>query len=212
MGLDDFMDMDTSESSGSSSTSKTRKSKSKESKSLDERSSAFRKENGEVKRNGPVGFESFNNIEDTIEGHISVHEYSTKYYLPIFPIIEQDHKFNRGSRYRLESPGQIVTCLTEYETQLARINRELVMLDTGTTNKEEALDILEERFGYEVDKATEVVLYLFGSTYHMVNVAQAMMAHRDGKHWTPSDALLAAHNKSHASAQTEDIINSILPW
>jgi len=110
-------------------------------------------------------------LEDTIEGNMEEHGKMFKYYLPIFPHITQSPEYDRGKRYDMSESFKTVTCVSVTRTELRAVNREMVMLDCGTTEKEECMETLSDRFGEDVEPTTEVSLHIFAKMRHVVKMA-----------------------------------------
>lgn len=170
MGLDDFMDLDTeSESSGSSSSS-TKQNPSEVSGDLSNSDKWVKEEDGTLKSKGPYGYSDREEYEDTIEGKLELHGDLFKYHLPIFPHIEYNQEYTRGQRYNRADSYSTVTCVAHHQIELRKINREVIMLDAGHSEKEECLDILKNRFDEGVGPDTEVHLYFFAMVRHIVKM------------------------------------------
>lgn len=166
MGLEEFMDIEPDDNESSES-----KDKSKDSNDITERDGITQYEDRDVGPRGPYGYEKIDDYENTIVGKIDTHGSLFKYHMPIFPHIENEDKYNRGDRYGGISGHQGVSCVSKVKTSLVKINREMIMLDTGQTSKENCLKVLEERFGESVGPDHEVYLYIFAKTRNLVKMA-----------------------------------------
>lgn len=128
-------------------------------------------DDGKPERRGPYGYSDREELEDTIEGNMEEHGKMFKYYLPIFPHITQSPEYDRGKRYDMSESFKTVTCVSATRTELRAVNREMVMLDCGTTEKEECMETLSDRFGEDVEPTTEVSLHIFAKMRHVVKMA-----------------------------------------
>lgn len=175
MGLDDFMDLGDEESQ--TSKSKSSRSTTSSSSSFDELTKYdnwVKEEDGEVHRRGPLGYASRDEYDDTFKGDVDPHGSLFKYFLPMFPHIEPERKYDVGSRYNISTlPPGTVTCICSRNQKLKKIPREMVMLDSGSTEKEDCIETLSERFGFEVDGETEVYMFMFCATRHIAKMAMA---------------------------------------
>lgn len=126
---------------------------------------------------GLYGYESKEDVRKTIEGKLTPHDDQFKYHMPIFPHIERNKEYNFGSRYKLNIPnGMIlisgtVSCIYMRNVTLSSIPRELIMLDTGNTEKEKCYSVLQDRFNEEVSDDTTVCLHIFIRTKHTTKIA-----------------------------------------
>jgi hypothetical protein len=168
MGLDNFMDIDVDEDDTSESIDEP-----EDESPLDKHDNWTRDEQGNLKRRGPYGYSDREEYEDTIKGELNTHGDQFKYHLPIFPQIEIEERYNRGDRYKHDNSFKPVSCIAYHTLPLYKVNREVIMLDTGHTEKEECLRILSERFGREVTPKTEVHLYIFAYMRHIVKMGMA---------------------------------------
>jgi len=164
MGLDDFF----GDSSNSDDKSKNKPQK-KEKK--EEYPRHHRGDQGYLVPNGPYGFQTHEDYKDTIVGEMKTHIKNPKYLYQVFPHVLDEQLHEPGERYKLivyqtqdmESVWvyDTITCISVSETQLYRIPREALMLDTARTDKQESLDVLSERFGYEVGPKDTVHIHHF---------------------------------------------------
>jgi len=166
MGLEEFMDIESGDSESSES-----KDKSKHSTDITEKDGITQYEDGDVGPRGPYGYEKIDDYENTIVGEIDTHGSLFKYHMPIFPHIENEDKYNQGDRYGGISGHQGVSCVSKVKITLVKINREMIMLDTGQTSKENCLKVLEDRFDESVGPDHEVYLYIFAKTRNLVKMA-----------------------------------------
>lgn len=189
MGLDDFMSGDSgrdssTKSSKSSSSSKSKTSSNNKSKDsgnpyskLLERGNFYQDEEGNVKQKGPVGYESWDKYNETIYGHIEIGQHTFKNYMPIIPHIDKPDKYKRSRRYYsdTDAPGTsgVYSCVSDLQTELRKIPRELVMLDTGEVEKNKCMNVISERLDIDVKPDTEVSLYMFARVKHVAGLALA---------------------------------------
>lgn len=166
MGLDDFMDLDVDEKD----TSESENTATSEPELL-KYDSWTKDADGDLEKRGLYGYESREEYKDTIVGELETHGDLFKYHLPIFPHIEPSKEYERGNRYNRETDRTTVTCVSHNMTELHRVNREVIMLDTGHTEKENCLETLSNRFGFEVEPTTEVHMYFFACMRHIVKMA-----------------------------------------
>jgi len=146
-------------------------SKSDNNSFAEERPGITEYEDGDVGPRGPFGYEKMDDYQNTIVGNIDTHGGLFKYHMPIFPHIENEDKYNRGDRYGGISGHQGVSCVSKQETSLVKINREMIMIDTGQTSKDDCLSVLKERFGESVGPDYKVYLYIFAKTRNLVKMA-----------------------------------------
>lgn len=173
MGLEDFMDMgDDSESSSQSGSNSgsTNSSSGGESKLL-KYDNWVKGDDGKPERRGPYGYSDRDELDSTIDGDMEEHGDMFKYNLPIFPHITLNPSYEQGMRYNMSESFKTVTCVSSVQTELRTVNREMIMLDCGTTEKDECISTLEERFGEDVEPTTEVCLYIFAKMRHVVKMA-----------------------------------------
>lgn len=166
MGLEEFMDIESDDSESSDS-----ETKSSDDSEITDKPGITKYDDGDVGPRGPYGYEKIDDYENTIVDEIDTHGDLFKYHMPIFPHIENEDKFNRGDRYEGINGHQGVACVSKLETQLIKVNREMIMLDTGQTSKDDCLDVLEERFGESVGPDYTVYLYIFAKTRNLVKMA-----------------------------------------
>lgn len=171
MGLDDFLGQESSTESKSTTTESSQSSESDESVSFD--SDIHQKPDPESDKDlrAPIGFGSLEDYEDTRKGEFITHELNTKYWYQMFTHILPEQEYDIGGRYLMKVfksedeqrtwEVSTITCVSVSETQLYKIPREVVMMDTGEYRKEEALDTLSDRFGYEVSPKDTVSLHFF---------------------------------------------------
>lgn len=170
MGLDNLIDDEENESSNQT-TKKSNKSK------TSSKTDNFTSPRLTSSSTGPYGYESKEKWENTFEGDIKLHGDLFKYRLPIFSHIENEKIYNFGSRYKLMSSGDVMitggptACIYMRKIVLSNIPRELIMLDTGQTEKKDCYDVFEERFNEEVHDETSVYLYMFMQTRHITKMA-----------------------------------------
>lgn len=128
-------------------------------------------DDGKPQRRGPYGYESRDELEDTNVGELTGHEDLFKSNLPIFPHITTPPGYERGKRYDMSDMKTTVTCVSKTQAELRTINREIIMLDSGSTEKQDCMESLEQRFGTEVQPTTEVCLHMFAKMRHVVKMA-----------------------------------------
>jgi len=160
------MDIEPNDSESSSSKSETDSSN-----DITDKPGITKYKDGDVGPRGPHGYEKIDDYRNTIVGDIDTHGDMFKYHLPIFPHIENEDKYNRGDRYGGISGHQGVSCVSKQETSLVKINREMIMIDTGKTSKDDCLSVLKERFDESVGPDHKVYLYIFAKTRNLVKMA-----------------------------------------
>ena len=157
MGLDDFMDLG----------SETKKSYTK-SEDNDEESS----NETEIKsKGGPYGYSSYDEYEETINGYITQNDELFKFKLPIYPHIDIDLDATPGTRYTRSVDQKKVICLSDEIKQLKSVPREIIMLDTGECEKQLCMDVLSDRVSMDIDPESELHIYMFAHTRHLVKMA-----------------------------------------
>ena len=184
MALDDFMDDDSgtetesvveTKSTSSTDTSDTNTEQStlldkeQEGKFYDR--SYSQTSDGNIKQHGQIGYSSREAFEDTKVDEFTTHEVNPKFWYAMWPHILPEQSWGVGDRtqlkvYKNANETQVhriraVTCCTVQDRQLNMIPRELVMLDTNTVTKQDALETLSERFGHEVEPTDTVTLHYF---------------------------------------------------
>lgn len=165
MGLDNLID------DRDLSTETKTKSKSKDSDLLEYKS--YREENGEIIKNGPYGYPTMDDYENTIKGELQEHGELFKYHLPIFPHIEKTNLYEPQYRYRMEEKGTVVTCISSNETKLKSIPRDIIMIDTGHVERDKCMDELSNRLDIKATPYLKVTLYFFSNVRHIVKMAMA---------------------------------------
>lgn len=203
MGLDDFMEDDSSNDSSTSSTNNTSSSSTSTSSSddydpvadIDESRLTFYGGNGADLRKNPMEREgamsdlSAAELAKTTDGTITRDEDQIKFHLPVFPIITAERKYNSGERYQLEYEngvtgaswnGRVVTCIGTLQTQLGKINKEVIMFHAGAQDKDEVMERTRERLGDDLDGEAEVYISFFGDAMYMRDLAQANQQYRAG--------------------------------
>ena len=156
MGLDDFMDVEPS--STDNTTEDVEKSNNQEESIVDN-------------NYGPIGYESLEEYEDTVDKSIKLEGGLFKYNLPIFPVIENTDTYSTSTRYREENMKRNLSCINVDKHILSDVPRELIMLDTGETDKNKCLEVLTERFGEEAKPDTEVYVYFFAKIREIAKFA-----------------------------------------
>ena len=184
MGLDDFMDDDSgtqtesvveskSTESSTSSTDETEQStlleKEREGKFYSK--SYAQDADGNIEQRGSIGYSTRDEFEDTKVEEFTTHEVNPKFWYAMWPHILPEQEWHVGDRtqltvYKNANETQVhrvraVTCCTVQDRQLNMIPREMVMLDTNSVTKEDALETLSERFGHEVEPTDTVTLHYF---------------------------------------------------
>jgi len=173
MGLDEFMDI---ESTSSDSTKENDNET-----SITDKDGITKYDDGDIGSRGPIGYQDFDEYRSTIDGEVEIHGSLFKYKMPIFPHIENKEKYSQESRYKLKNEMQDVSCVSSGKTSLGNLSRELIMLDTGETDKQMCLDVLEKRFGNRPKPSTTVVVYFFSKVRH---VAKMAIADEKTDNWT----------------------------
>lgn len=169
MGLDEFMDIESNDNK--SSDSKNSSDGKDNDYNITEKDGITQYKDGNVGPRGPYGYEKIDDYRNTIVSDIDTHGSLFKYHLPIFPHIENKDKYNRGDRYGGISGHQGTSCVSKLKTPLIKINREIIMIDTGQTSKDDCLSVLENRFDESVGPDHEVYLYIFAKTRNLVKMA-----------------------------------------
>jgi len=215
MGLDDFMDID----SGDTEDKQTETDDDNEESDLLEHEN-FRDDDGEIKKNGPLGYESFEKYEETIEEELAWKKDLYKYRLPIFPRIEMEEKYETGTRYRAFKGNETISCITKSRLRLANIAREIIMLDTGHVEKEDCINELESRFDTMVTPGTTVHLYFFNQTRNICKLAIADSMTDDWSLQNKDHVLKAMYDEAYTQEfrESEDIDDRLVhtdfidPW
>lgn len=166
MGLDEYMDMSTDNDSSSSkeTESKVKEKFSDSASKLLKYESYYETDEGKIKKKGPFGYESMDEYEESIDGEFENDDSLIKYHLPFVPLIEVENKFTVGKRYRNSFTSTTHACITHDERSLGKVNRELVMLACGSSEKEECIEYLEEKHGQEFGPDTTIHLYIMVNT------------------------------------------------
>jgi len=205
MGLDDFMNVDGASKSSSSSSTSSSESQ------LDELDNFSRDEDGNVSRNGPYGYSSYDEYEDTIKGDITHGEGLFKFKLPIYPHIDLDLDVNAGSRYTRSIDQKTVICLSHEVKQIKSVPRELIMLDTGESEKQLCMDALSDRVGTDINPESELHMYMFAHTRHLVKMAVGDSIIDDWSLESKDHMLKAIYNESYTQKfRKSDSVNSDL--
>jgi len=167
MGLDEFIDVDGNSTDEDADSNTEATSTSSSANSLLQKDYWVRDDKGQLKQLGPYGYESYDDYEETIVGELETHGDMFKYYLPIFPHIEPNPAYERGKRYKSQHDQNIVACVVSQAIELRKINRELIILDTGRSDKPDCIEVLEQRFGSDVSPDDCVYLHFFCKTRHV---------------------------------------------
>lgn len=158
---------------------------------------------------GLYGYQSSEEFNETVEGKLKPHGDLFKYHMPIFPHIENTQKYLFGSRYSISNEGDSiiiggkVSAIYMRKVTLSNIPRELIMLDTGETEKDKCYSVLKERFDEDVNDDSTVYLYMFIRTRHITKMA---IADEQVDSWStyPVDRLLkAVYNESYTQEYRE---------
>lgn len=181
MALDDFMDIDSGESGSSSGSSSGSTQSTDKGSNLTDRPNFQRTPDGSVRRTGALGFSSIESFDDTKKGDFATEELNAKFWFPMFTHILPEKAYEVGNRYTLkvykdEEHSKVrhmtgISCYDVTETQLNRIPREVVMLDTGEHEKEAVLDVLTERFGHTVEPTDTVFIHHFSDYISLAQTA-----------------------------------------
>ena len=173
MGLDEFMDIEPAEESKSNKDS----SNTQEDSKLEDLDNYRKTEQG-YKKYGPYGYESVSEYNDTVSGTIEEHGDMFKYNLPIFPHIEgeqigksETHWSKSAKRFRMKNSRKAVSVVSCEDIPLGEIPREIIMLDTGEVEKDQCIDVLEDRFDYRPSPSSIVSLYFIANVRHLVKMA-----------------------------------------
>ena len=169
MALDDFMDID-SDSKESKPTQDNSTEKLAISDNIEDYDN-FYLNNGKLIRRGLLGYDTMGSFEDTQKDNLVFNELLVKFWYPVFPHTAGSKLTEVGNRHSMRivtEDGKChrvtgVTCFDISEIQLKKIPREVIMLDTGEYEKQEALATLSDRYGYEVSPTDTVHLHHFGS-------------------------------------------------
>jgi len=178
MALDDFMDID-SESNNTESTQDNSKEELPISDNIEDYDN-FYLEDGKLIRRGLLGFNTMESFDDTKKEQLEFNELLVKFWYPVFPHTAGNKLTEVGNRHQMlvvtgddrtchRANG--ITCFDITETELRKIPREVIMLDTGEYEKEEVLATLSERYGYDVTPTSTVFLHHFGSYRAMAQSA-----------------------------------------
>lgn len=184
MGLEEFLDQD--DTKNSSTTSETTDKDDNHTDDGDTESST-----------GPYGYPSFDEYEQTIDGHVERVGDLFKYQLPVFPELRMDATCEHGLRYTLGDEEAIVSCITSGVRPLNSIPRDVIMLDTGEVEKEACMDVLSNRFSTEVTDSTQVRLYMFAYVRHISKMAMGDSMTDDWSLEKKDHVLKAIYNESY---------------
>lgn len=126
-----------------------------------------------LERLGPYGYGSHEEFQETIEGEIELDSEKFRDHMPIFPVITQPPGYTRGRRYKHPDNKTTITCVSKTNSKLCLVNREMVMMDCGSTEKEDCIEELSQRFGESVGPETDVALHIFAKIRHVVKMAMS---------------------------------------
>lgn len=158
-----------------------------------------------MEREGAMSEFTTAELAKTADGTITRDEDQIKFHLPVFPIIETEDKYEAGNHYQLEYEegytgamwnGRVVTCIGTVETQLGKINKEVVMFHAGSADKEQVMERTKERLGDDIDGETDVYISLFGDAMYMRDLAQANQQYRAGSRLNIDDVSGRVLNKN----------------
>jgi len=205
MGLDDFMNVDGASKSSSSSSTSSSESQ------LDELDNFNRDDDGNISRNGPYGYSSYDEYEDTIKSDIAHGEELFKFKLPIYPHIDLDLGVDAGSRYTRSIDQKTVICLSHEVKQIKSVPRELIMLDTGECEKQLCMGALSDRVDTDINPESELHVYMFAHTRHLVKMAVGDSIIDDWSLESKDHMLKAIYNESYTQKfRKSDSVNSDL--
>jgi len=196
MGLDDFVDGDsststetvtpdvnTTESDTTSTSSTDSEWNQKDQTGQFYRRSYKQTEDGNIVPRGPVGYETQDDFEETKTKDLKTTEINPKFWYAMYPHVLPEQTWSSGDRlsaivYQSEDQSGVyrhrsVTCVVSVEKELRTIPREVIMLDTGEVTKQEALETLSERFGHTVEPTDMVTLHFFAD---WMGMAASVMA------------------------------------
>lgn len=184
MALDDFMDISSDDN---------------ESTSEDESKTTETEEKTQnISPKGPNGYETIEDYKNTIDGEINTDYDMIKYSMPIFPVITETEEYDTGTRYKDSEKKTPTACVLSQHTQVSDISRELLMLDTGKTSKDECMSVLSDRFNANVEDTTEVVLNIFLKTRHVVKLAMSNTVNESVNTQNRSVIMKAVYNEMYA--------------
>lgn len=209
MALDDFMDFDNDDTDTSSESETS-------SNETDEQTT-------QLAPKGPHGYETYEDYKDTIDGEIPTDYDLIKYSMPIFPEITRNVEYECGTRYRDSEKKTPIACVLSQQTTVENIPRELLMIDTGETEKQECMNTLSDRFDLDVDASTEVILNIFLKTRHVVKLAMSSSINKSVSTQNRSLIAKAIYNESYSdhlqsqlndemSSEQQKAINDIQEW
>lgn len=118
-----------------------------------------------MERQGAMSDFTVADLEQTKTGNINIERDTIKYHLPMFALVTHEPEFKQGNRYQLkhdkDAPraswhNKVVSCTGCHATSLGKLNKEMVMLVSGTTDKQKALEYIDSKFSEDVSGETSV--------------------------------------------------------
>lgn len=142
-----------------------------------------------MERKGAMSNHSMAELAQTADGEINVADDRVKYYLPYFTMMTREQQYYDGNRYQLKCTkdepkpswhGKVVACVAASETRLGSMNKELTMLETGSTSKKRVMEGLKNRLGEDIDADTNIYIQFFADIFFIRDLAQANEEFRVG--------------------------------
>jgi len=116
------------------------------------------------------------------DGDITIDEDNIKFYAPMFTILTAEQKYESGEHHQLKSTldapkpswnGRIVSCIGSMGIKLGKLNKEVVMFNTGSHSKKKAMQGVKDIMGDGVDGNDTIYVNFFGDAMFMRDLAQA---------------------------------------
>jgi len=144
-----------------------------------------------MKRRGGLSDKSRQEVIKSINTKIKIDDDNIKYHLPIFTIITSEPIYESGERYQLfhtksDTPrafwhNRPVSCIGTVATELSKMNREIPMFETGSTDKETVIQRINEELSEPINGATKVFINFFGDMFVLRDLAQSNEEYRAGE-------------------------------
>lgn len=142
-----------------------------------------------MERKGAMSDYGVADLQQTKQGDIEVDYDSVKFFLPMFALITPNSEYEEGERYQLKHNrdvpraswhNKVVACTTSTQTTLGKMNKEMVMLASGTTSKKRAMEFINSKFDDKVTGSTEVYISYMLDCMFARDLAQASEEFRAG--------------------------------
>jgi len=195
MGLDDFIDNDSSNDSSSSKSTSSSSSETNNTQSMSPDDMSFYGTGNELLDTNPLEREEamsdydMSDLAKTKDGTIKFDSDHVKLYAPVFYTFTSSTEYESGEYYQLVYTGdahtttwdgRVVTCIGSHETRLGNMSKEAAMFEVGTHKKSEAMSRMEDNLSQDIDADTTIHINFFGDAFMLRDLAQATNEFKEG--------------------------------